>query len=54
VDLRNDPQNLSTVTTMENKDPQKGEGQEKNPDIDSEIEDCCCCCQSEEECSSEL
>jgi len=38
---------------MENKDPQKDESQEKNPDIDSEIEDCCCCCQPEDECSME-
>jgi len=41
------------VTTMENKDPKNDEGQENNPALDSEVDDCCCCCQSDEECSME-
>jgi hypothetical protein len=49
----NDPQNPSTVTAMENTDSKKDEGQEENPALDSEVDDCCCCCQSEEECSME-
>jgi len=52
VYLWNDPQNSSTVTTMENTDPKNDEGQEENPAFDSDVDDYCCCCQSEEECSN--